>query len=125
MAHLADPGGLAMHERPRWVPWLLSLVVALGVGAVAYNAGVAHGLAAAPAPAGTTVPPHLWYHPFGFFFPLFLLFAFFFLARVLVWGGYRRRWHHGGYPGVPPAFEEWHRRAHEADRQPREPKDDR
>jgi hypothetical protein len=108
-----------MHGfRRRWLPWLLAAVFATGVGLVAYNAGLAQGLAAAPA-AGAPPPygwhPYGWYHPFFFFpfLPLLFLFGFFVLARLLFWGGYRGRWHHGGCGGVPPAFDEWHRRAHE------------
>jgi hypothetical protein len=47
--------------------------------------------------------------------PLFFLFLFFGLLRMLFWRG---RWGHGwGGPGhwpggLPPHFEEWHRRAH-------------
>jgi hypothetical protein len=97
---------------------LLGGAVALGI--TAYNAGVAHGIAesgrmiAAP-PAG---PPfvYVWLRPWGFgffpFFPLLFLFLFFFVVRGMWWRGPR----HGGwryrYEGVPPMFEEWHRRAH-------------
>jgi len=107
-----------MHgSNRRWLPWLLAVVLAAGVGIAAYNLGVAQGLAAVP-PSGVTAPygwhPYGWYHPFGFLFPLFFLFAFFFFARVLLWGPRRGGWHHGWYGGVPPAFDEWHRRAHEA-----------
>ncbi len=106
-------------HRGRWIPWVLAAFLSVGVGVLAFNAGVAHGLSAVPPPAG--MPPYAWhpygwYHPFGFLFPLFFLFGFFFLVRVLLWGGYRRGWHHGAYGGVPPAFEEWHRRAHESER---------
>ena len=42
----------------------------------------------------------------------FVLF-WFVLLRAVFWGGRYRRWC-GHYPtGVPPAFDEWHRRAHE------------
>ena len=109
-----------MNHRFAWVA-VFGLAVALAVGAVGYNVGVSHGLAmAAPAAGapGAAVPymPYMWYRPWGFGFgPLFFLFVFFFLFRGLLWGGYYRRgWRHG-YPdgGVPPRFEEWHRRAHE------------
>jgi len=108
----------------RWIPFLAAVILSALVGIVAYNAGVAHGLAVTPPSAGTPMPypwhPYGWYHPFGFFplFPLFFLFGFFLLARLLFWGGYRRGWQRGGwYGGVPPGFDEWHRRAHEGDRQ--------
>jgi hypothetical protein len=91
---------------------------AIGIGA--YNAGVAQGIAqnvqaiAAP-PAGTPYM-YVWPRPwgFGFFpiFPFFFVLFFFFVLRGLLWGG---RWRGGRgcrYDGVPPAFDEWHRRAH-------------
>jgi len=97
---------------------IIAAAAAIGVGA--YNAGVAQGIAqsgrmiAAP-PAGTPYV-YVWPRPWGFgffpFFPLLFLFLFFFVVRGLLWRG---RWHGGWryrYEGVPPAFEEWHRRAH-------------
>ena len=88
---------------------VIAAAAAIGVGA--YNAGVAQGLAQGGA------YPYMWYRPWGFgFFPFFLLLVLFFIiARILAWRG---RWHDGWsyrHGGVPPAFEEWHRRAH-ADR---------
>ena len=97
---------------------LLGGAAVLGVGA--YNAGVAQGIAesgrlvGAPPPVGT--PVYVWPRPWGFgffpFFPLLFLFLFFFVVRGMLWRGRR----HGGwryrYEGVPPMFEEWHRRAH-------------
>jgi hypothetical protein len=75
----------------------------------------------------TGVPVVAVWQPWGFgfgFFPLFpLLFIFFwvFVLRGLFWrGGWRR---HGRYDGVPPAFEEWHRRAHAAESAPNRPAD--
>jgi hypothetical protein len=99
------------------------ILLAAMVGVGAYNLGVAQGLAQqAPAGAfGAYGGP--WRHPFGFgwfFFPLFF-FGWVVLLRALVWGGrggWRggRGWARGGPHEVPPAFEEWHRRAHAADR---------
>jgi hypothetical protein len=103
-------------SRTRWLPWLVALILAAGVGMLAYDAGVAHGLAAHVPPAGAPAyawHPYGWYHPFGFLFPLFFLFGFFLVVRLLLWGGCRRAWHAGMSGGVPAAFEEWHRRAHE------------
>ena len=121
-------GPHAMYRRGRVLIGVLLAVLLAGViGVAAYNAGVSHGLtlqvpAAAP---GAHPYPHYW-RPwgFGFFFPL--LFGFL-LLRLLFWGG-RRRWYGrgyygggyygrgcygGGYGDVPPAFDEWHRRAHQ------------
>ena len=104
--------------------WLITLVVAAGLAAVGvftYNLGVAQGLAEGgrlvAAPGGAAVPVVYWPRPwfgFGFFpfFPLFIL-LWIFAARGLFW---RRRWYGRDYGygcgGVPPAFDEWHRRAH-------------
>ena len=84
------------------------------------------------------------WHPFGYGFSIFgLLFGLFFLfivfglIRAIIWGG-RRGWGHGGWGGpggmgrpggddhaqgyesnpwidrFGPSFDEWHRRAHDA-----------
>jgi hypothetical protein len=113
---------------------IVGALIALVVGVIAYNLGFSHGLAQ-QLPAGTAGPYPWPYRPwgFGFGFLLPLLFVFL-LLRVLWWGGpWRRGWHggYGGYyergcypagaPGVPPAFDEWHRRAHERDQQPSSP----
>ena len=90
-----------------------ALVLAAVVGGIAYNAGVAQGIAesgkviAAP---GGPYPYMGWYRPwgFGFFFgPLFFIFFWFVILRGLFWrgGGHGRRC--GG------GLDEWHRRAHE------------
>lgn len=122
-----------MHNRSFWGP-LVGLLVLLGgaalVGALAYNAGVAHGvaeagrLAAAPVEGGGRV--YVWpgpWHGYGFgfgFFPIFPFVAFFLVIALLRGLFWRSRWYgYGpgrcgrGGDGVPPMFEEWHRRAHE------------
>jgi hypothetical protein len=109
---------------------LLALAVAAGAAGVAtysYHAGVVQGLAqhgAAPAPGPYPGYPYYGYgYPFhgpfglgfGFFGPLWivlLIFLVFALARRLYWGG--RRWGGPRGGGVPPWFDEWHRRAHES-----------
>jgi hypothetical protein len=89
-------------------------VIAIG----AYNAGVANGIAesgrmiAAP-PAGTPYV-YVWQRPWGFgffpWFPIVFLLFFLFAVRALLWRG---RWYgRCRYDGVPPMFDEWHRRAH-------------
>ncbi len=117
---------------------LVAIVAAAAIGTNAYRAGVARGLADSgklPSPEAGGVPgPYYGYygpywHPgpfgfgfFGFLFPLLFLFLIFALFRGLFWG---RRWagSHGPWVagphgpstgGVPPMFEEWHRRAHES-----------
>jgi hypothetical protein len=119
---------------------LLGLVLIAGavmVGFYAYQAGVAHGLVeSGKVFAEGSAPPegrvyHYWggpfFHhgPFGFGFGflgcLIPLLFFFLLTRLLFWprrwfwhyGGPGMHWGHGpGEKGVPPMFEEWHRRAH-------------
>ena len=99
---------------------LLAVLVASVIGVFAYNAGVSHGLAqqiSAASPGSYPYPywPRPWGFGFGFFFPL--LFGFL-LLRLVFWGGHRRGHGGRGYYGagpcdVPPAFDEWHRRAHQ------------
>jgi hypothetical protein len=116
----------------------LVLVAAIaGIAFFAFRAGVAQGSPITlQAPSGETAPapyPYYgygmpFYRPWGFGFgflgcliPLFLFFIVFGAFRFLLWGprwGWRH--HRGGYGpwgrtwenGVPPMFEEWHKRAH-------------
>lgn len=113
----------------------LVLVAAIaGIGFFAYQAGVAHGSPVTiQAPSGQTAPapyPNYgygmpFYRPWGFGFgcfgPLLVLFLFFLALRsfrFLFWGprwgwGHHGPWRHGwGERGVPPMFDEWHKRAH-------------
>jgi hypothetical protein len=110
---------------------LVATLAFVAVGTTAYRAGMARGVAESGKLAGPDAghfmypyPPPYWFHPFafgfgGFLFPLLFLF--------LLFGAFgRRRWGYGGcgagrygWPGgVPPAFEEWHRRAHESKTEP-------
>jgi len=109
---------------------LLLIASLAAVGSYTYNLGVAHGIAESGRFVGPNGAPIVafWPRPWGFgfgFFPLFPLLFFIlfwiFAARALFWRG---RWHRGysgrcASVGVPPAFEEWHRRLHE--RQPPTP----
>ena len=110
----------------RWLIGLLVVAMLVVAGVYGYNIGVAHGLAesgqfaAAPGPGAPAVAfyPRPWGFGFGFFpfFPLLFILFWFAVVRSLFWrGGWygRRGCGYGGYRGVPPAFEEWHRRAHE------------
>jgi hypothetical protein len=105
------------HYRPgRWAAALLVALVALGVGWMAYGLGYSQGLAqGAAAAAPHALYPYGWYRPWGFGFGfLFPFLFFFFVLRLLFWGGpWRRGWYGAGWRGMPPAFEEWHARAHE------------
>ena len=115
----------------------LVLVAALaGIGFFAFQAGVAQGSPITiEAPSGESAPalyPYYGYgygprfhHPFGFglgcfgiLIPLFLFFLAMKALRILFWGprwgwGHYGPWRHGwGERGVPPMFEEWHKRSH-------------
>ena len=118
----------------------LVLIAAIaGIGFFAFRAGVAQGSPVTiEAPSGESVPaPYPYYgygygmrfhHPFGFGFgcfgiliPLFLFFLAAKAFRMLFWGprwghmGHHGPWRHGwGEHGVPPMFDEWHKKAHNA-----------
>jgi hypothetical protein len=114
----------------------LLIAAIAGIGFFAFRAGVAQGSPVTiQAPSGQTVPaPYPYYgwgipfHPWGFglgfgcFGPLLVLFLFFIALRAfrfLFWGP-RWGWGHHHYGpwgrhwenGVPPMFDEWHKRAH-------------
>ncbi len=112
---------------------LLVLVLILGaviVGAYAYTAGVAQGIAESGKLPATGIAPYPYgYHPFGWgfgflgcFAPILLVFLLMMLMRAFFWHGPRwgmyRHWGKEGYGArdVPPMFEEWHKRAHETER---------
>lgn len=123
----------------RFVSALVLIVVIAAIGFFAFRAGVAQGSPITiEAPSGETAPmPYPYYgwgmpfhRPFGFGFGFFgflvLLFLFFVALRALRFLFWGPRWgwghpmgHHGGHGpwgrwenGVPPMFEEWHKRAH-------------
>jgi hypothetical protein len=121
-----------MHDRSPFraiVLLLLALAAAAAVGLGAYQAGVQHGFVEAGRTAavpveGTShiyVVPGAWHGPWhGGFFPLFPLIVGFVLIAFVVRGrGWRGRGgcgygdRGGRRDDVPPAFDEWHRRAHE------------
>lgn len=116
---------------------LIALVLVAGavmVGVYAYQFGMTQGLAQSgnfqvvvPEAGAGVYPYHygwggpFFHRPFGFFgclgflFPLLFLFLIFGLVRRMLWGGWGHRgWGHHGWrgEGVPPPFEEWHKRAH-------------
>ncbi len=120
---------------------IVLLAAIAGIAFIAYNAGITQGAAANLAQSGS-VPgdvyrygyglhffPPFFLAPFGFLaclIPLFLLFLAFGAFRRMLWGP--RVWHgHGPMhhapsgmhgEGVPPMFDEWHRRAHEPKSEP-------
>jgi len=107
---------------------LVTLILIVIVGAVAYNIGWSDGVNT-HLPAGTTAPAPYYYgfHPFfagfGILWFLFILFGIFWLFRLAFWGfAGRRMWGYGrgsgGWGGDGPrSFEDraqdWHRRQHE------------
>jgi hypothetical protein len=120
----------------RIVSALVLIAAIAGIGYFAFRAGVAQGspiTLEAPAGDANVAPmpyPHYGYgmpfhRPFGFGFgcfgiliPLFLFLLAMKAFRLMVWGP---RWGHmpGRGPwgrhwegGVPPMFEEWHKKAH-------------
>ncbi len=114
--------------RFQWLVGLAVIALLALVGVYTYNVGVARGLAqagafAAAAP-GSGAPalawwPRPWGVGFGFFpfAPLFFVLLWIVLLRGLFWHGGGGRWGRGR-DGVPPAFDEWHRRAHQQGNSP-------
>src|SRR5260370_17686249 len=108
---------------PRGLVGILLLVVLVaGAAGLAYNAGIAQGVAqsgqtvappgSGPYPYGPYYGPY-WHHPFGFgfLFPLLFIFLFFGLLRGLFWhswGAYRH-----SERGAPAHFAESTPPAHE------------
>ncbi|MBI4790699.1 MAG: hypothetical protein HY782_27025 [Chloroflexi bacterium] len=109
---------------------IVLIVGAVGLGVYGYNLGLAQGLAQSDKlpvpPTGAAPYPYFGYpyffRPFGFGFgflgcliPLLFLFVLFGVMRMVFW---RASWggmhHRHGAGGVPPMFEEWHKKAHEA-----------
>lgn len=118
----------------RIIAALVLIAAIVGLGAFAYRAGMSQGMAIDPQQFESgrfPTAPYMAYgyrgfHPGGFLVPFFLMLLVFGAIRSLLWGGPRRWRHMHGYPGMyrgagfancerglPPMFEEWHRRAHE------------
>lgn len=108
--------------RKNWVSIVVMVLFVLAaitaVGIYEYRAGVAQGMtlsAKLPAPGPGWPGPYGYgrFHPFGFIFPLLLIFLVFALARWIFWWG---RWNGPGHAGCDrqARFDEWHRRAHES-----------
>lgn len=103
---------------------LLVLALAAGIGGIysyAYHLGLAQGLAQTgqPVPPGPGAPypmypyGYAWHPFFGFLWPLLWIVLLIMLFRGLFWGA-RGHWRRSYGGGVPPWFEEWHRRTHES-----------
>jgi len=110
---------------------ILLIAIVGSVAFYAYSAGIEVGRGGVVSPVQIAPYPYYGMHPFGFgfgalgcFFPFLFVLLFFALMRGIR-GACRGRWghgmHHGPWDnGVPPKFEEWHKRAH--DPQPTENK---
>lgn len=114
-------------DRRVWLSWMVGLpaiaLLAL-LGVYIYDLGVAHGLAQGTGAGFRDAPVVGWWRPWGFgfgffpFFPFVFILLWFAVLRGFFWRGpwYGRRWGRGWgdeRDGVPPAFEEWHRRMHD------------
>jgi hypothetical protein len=96
----------SMRTRFGLLGGVLVLAFGAGIAALAYQAGVSQGAAAA-ATAGSVVVIGSGSWGFGIFGVLFGLFILFVLARIVIgvtFGAFGRghgrgRWAHGGYPG--------------------------
>jgi hypothetical protein len=117
-----------MDRRPwlRWLAGLSAIALFALAGVYIYDLGVAHGLAEGASVTdvgGRAAPVIGWWRPWGFGFGFFPFFPFLILLwlvlRAFFWRGpwYGRRWYgrpwNDGPDGVPPGFEEWHRRLHD------------
>jgi hypothetical protein len=117
-----------MRRRFGLIGFLVTLIVLVTVGAIAYNIGWSEGLST-HVPEGAAAAPgyygYGWHGGFGFFgifFFLLFIFGIFWLLRMAFFGRMMMRgggWGYkgGGYGhGVPPGIEErlqeWHKRAH-------------
>ena len=103
---------------------ILLIAVVGGAAYYAYGAGIAQGLLDSgklTAPVAPIAPySHYGFHHFGFgafgcIVPfLFVLFIFALMRGIFGHGHWRWKMHHAhGDHGVPPMFDEWHKRAHE------------
>lgn len=99
---------------------ILATLLILGavlVGGIAYEAGIAQGIATT-GEGVRAVAPYGYWHPFGFgfgflgvLFPILFLFLIFGLVRAAF--GPRHRGGPGAWrEGPRTMFEEWHRQAH-------------
>jgi hypothetical protein len=114
---------------------LVLLAAIAGITFLAYQSGVNHAaLVVAQAPGNTAPAPYPYYNgwvwppflfPLGCFVPLIALFLIclaFSAFRFMLWGPAGRaehrmhrhygRWGWDSENGVPPVFDEWHKRAH-------------
>ena len=119
----------------RIVSALVLIAAIAGIAYFAFNAGVAKGSPVTiNAPAGESVqapyPPYRYGMPFhrpfgmgigcfGILIPLFLFFLAMKAFRFMAWGPRMGHMHghgpwrgHWGENGLPPMFDEWHKRAH-------------
>lgn len=130
-----------------FIALLIMVGLVVGVGAYAYQVGMQQGVAQVAAGAagdGAVATPRFapmyygyGFHPFGWGFgflgclaPLFFIFLFFSVFRLIRyaiwgprWGWGHHRWHRHWGKGMPPVFEEWHKQAHGEKPSERSPKE--
>ena len=117
-----------------FVGLLVTVILLVIVGAIAYNVGWSDGVNThlPAATQGDGAPyyygPHYWggggFGFFGILWFLLIVFGLFWLFRIAffgrrMWGGgwgYKGGWGYGHGPGIPPGIDErmqeWHKRAH-------------
>ena len=100
-----------MNNGIRWAVIAGALLLAIGVGSFAYNAGVVHGIEQSGkvivAPGAPYPYLHGWPRAFGFPFGPVCFFIFWLIVLRAIFGGRHWRRRCGG------GLDEWHRRAHE------------
>jgi len=79
-----------------------------------YDRGYGHGH---PDPYGFGYRHHFGFFPFGIIGSIFFIFLFFGLLRIVFFRPWHRGHMHGAWSkdwagGIPPMFDEWHKRAH-------------
>ena len=105
-----------MNRRIAMVVALVLVAVALVgvIGTTAYRAGLARGMADAGNVPGAGLYRGPFWYPGAFILPLLGLLLIVALVRGLFWRGWCAGGRGSWKSGVPPVFEEWHRRAQES-----------
>ena len=88
----------------RWITITAALLIAVVIGTVAYNAGVAQGIAQAGNIVAAPSGPYAqfpWHHPGAFMFPFaFMPFVFMLICFLIVPALFFGGWHRGGHRHV-------------------------
>jgi hypothetical protein len=102
---------------------VITAAIAAGVGAIAYNAGLAANVAAH---GGEVVAPYPYYGGYGWGFGFGWIIPLLLFILLLRFAFGRRHWygggHRGGWGGWDDRLQDWHRQAHgEQSQQPSPP----